>query len=130
MFYEDLKESSDNISMASGGEDNLYCTGTYEVQECLEGQREVDLHTHHASCTKNPGHQEFVPVNQIIAEHFSPGNHYNDVYDLTKALADLTVRIAVKLTSPDRPVVDDSTVLVVHVIVPVKRCELHTIVVN
>ncbi|XP_059153048.1 uncharacterized protein LOC131938842 [Physella acuta] len=52
---------------------------------------------------KNPGHKKFVPVNQLSLEHFPSGYHDNDVYDLTKALADLTVRIAVKLTSPDRP---------------------------
>ncbi|XP_059153072.1 uncharacterized protein LOC131938864 [Physella acuta] len=77
--------------------------GTHEVQECLQGQGEVDLHTHLANCEKNPGHKNFVPVNQLSLEHFPSGYHDNDVYDLTKALADLTVRIAVKLTSPKRP---------------------------
>ncbi|XP_059149791.1 GTPase IMAP family member 9-like [Physella acuta] len=52
---------------------------------------------------KNPGHKNFIPVNQLSLEHFPPGYHDNDVYDLTKVLADLTVRIAVKLTSPYRP---------------------------
>ncbi|XP_059149775.1 uncharacterized protein LOC131936723 isoform X2 [Physella acuta] len=51
---------------------------------------------------KNPGHKNFVPVNQLSLEHFL-GYRDNDVYDLTKVLADQTVRIAVKLTSPDRP---------------------------
>ncbi|XP_059149795.1 uncharacterized protein LOC131936746 [Physella acuta] len=52
---------------------------------------------------KNPGHKNFVPVNQLSLEHFPSGYHDKDVYDHTKAIADLTVRIAVKLTSPDRP---------------------------
>ncbi|XP_059161190.1 uncharacterized protein LOC131944529 isoform X2 [Physella acuta] len=52
---------------------------------------------------KNPGHINFVPVNELSVEHFLSGYHDNDVYDLTKAIADLTVRIAVKLTSPERP---------------------------
>ncbi|XP_059149772.1 uncharacterized protein LOC131936722 [Physella acuta] len=89
--------------MASEGDLSEYSTGTHEVQECLEGQDEVDLHTHLANCEKNPGHKNFVPVNQLSLEHFPSGFPGNDVYDVTKALADLTVRIAVKLTSPDRP---------------------------
>ncbi|XP_059162534.1 uncharacterized protein LOC131945915 [Physella acuta] len=93
----------DHNSMASGEDISTYFTGTHEVQECLEGQDEADLHTHLANCKKNPGHKNFVPVNQLSLEHFPSGYHDNDVYDLTKAMADLTVRIAVKLTSPDRP---------------------------
>ncbi|XP_059149809.1 uncharacterized protein LOC131936760 [Physella acuta] len=93
----------DHNSMASGKDLSKCFTGTHEVQECLEGQGEVDLHTHLANCEKNPGHKNFVPVNQLSVEHFPSGYHDNDVYDLTKALADLTIRIAVKLTSPDRP---------------------------
>ncbi|XP_059153043.1 uncharacterized protein LOC131938838 [Physella acuta] len=93
----------DHNSMASGEDISTYFTGTHEVQECLEGQGEVDLHTHVKKCEKNPGHNKFIPVNQLSLEHFPSGYHDNDVYALTKALADLTVRIAVKLTSPDRP---------------------------
>ncbi|XP_059149792.1 uncharacterized protein LOC131936743 [Physella acuta] len=93
----------DHNSLASGEDISTYFTGTHEVQECLEGQGEADLHIHKTNCEKNPGHTNFVPVNQLSLEHFPSGFHDNDVYDLTKALADLTVRIAVKLTSPDRP---------------------------
>ncbi|XP_059149803.1 uncharacterized protein LOC131936755 [Physella acuta] len=89
--------------MASGEDISTYFTGTHEVQECLEGQGEVDLHTHLANCEKNPGHTNFVPVNQLSLEHFPSGYHDNDMFDVTKALADVTVRIAVKFTSPDRP---------------------------
>ncbi|XP_059161191.1 uncharacterized protein LOC131944530 [Physella acuta] len=89
--------------MASGEDISTYFTGTHEVQECLEGQVEVDLHTHLANCKKNPGHKNFVPVNQLSVEHFPSGYHDNDVYDITKAIADKTVRIAVKLTSLKRP---------------------------
>ncbi|XP_059149768.1 uncharacterized protein LOC131936721 isoform X2 [Physella acuta] len=93
----------DHNSMPSGKDLSRYFTSTHEVQECLEGQGEVDLHTHLANCEKNPGHKKFVPVNQLSVEHFPSGYHDNDLYDLTKALADVTVRIAVELTSPDRP---------------------------
>ncbi|XP_059161192.1 uncharacterized protein LOC131944532 [Physella acuta] len=89
--------------MASGEDISTYFTGTHEVQECLEGQCEADLHTHKSNCKKNPGHKNFVPVNQLSFEHFPSDYHDNDLHALTKALADLTVRIAVKLTSPDRP---------------------------
>ncbi|XP_059153074.1 uncharacterized protein LOC131938867 [Physella acuta] len=92
----------DQNSMANGEDISLYFTGTHEVQECLEGQCEIDLHTHVTNCKKNPGHKDFVPLNQLNVEHFL-GYQDNDVYDLTKAIADLTVRIAVKFTSPDRP---------------------------
>ncbi|XP_059163790.1 uncharacterized protein LOC131946835 [Physella acuta] len=78
-------------------------TGTHEVQECLEGQAEMDLHTHLANCKKNPGHKKFVPKNQLHVEHFPSGYRERQISNLTKALADLTVRIAVKFTSPDRP---------------------------
>ncbi|XP_059151288.1 uncharacterized protein LOC131937702 [Physella acuta] len=98
-----LDSQADHNSMASGEDISTYFTGAHEVQECLEGQGEIDLHTHLANCKKNPGHKNFVPLNQLSLAHFPSGYHDNDVYDLTKAIADLTVRIAVKLTSTDRP---------------------------
>jgi hypothetical protein len=83
----------------------ILCTyiGTHEVQECLEGQGEAELHQHQTNCKKNPGHEEFVPVNKFSLEHFPPGYHDNDLYDFIKIVADLTVRIAVNITSLDRP---------------------------
>ncbi|XP_059149794.1 uncharacterized protein LOC131936745 [Physella acuta] len=97
------EDSLDDHNSMACEEMSTYFTGTHEVQECLEGQGEVDLHTHLANCEKNPGHKNFVPLKQLSVEHFPSGYHDNDLYDTTKALADLTVRIAVKLTSPDRP---------------------------
>ncbi|XP_059172638.1 uncharacterized protein LOC131953469 [Physella acuta] len=93
----------DHNSKASEEDISIYFTGTHEVQECLEGQGEADLHIRMANCKKNPGHKNFITVNQLSLEHFPSGYHDNDVYALTKVLADLTVRIAVKLTSRDRP---------------------------
>ncbi|XP_059149789.1 uncharacterized protein LOC131936740 [Physella acuta] len=93
----------DHNSMASGKDLSTYFTGTHEVQECLEGQGEVDLHTHLANCEKNPGHTKFIPVSKLKLRHFPSRYRKKVMFALTKALADLTVRIAVKLTSPDRP---------------------------
>ncbi|XP_059176590.1 uncharacterized protein LOC131956187 [Physella acuta] len=84
--------------MASKESLSKYFTGTHEVQECLEGQGEIDLQTHLANCKKNPGHEEFLPVNYLCF-----GYQDNDLNGFTKALADLTVMIAVQFTSPDRP---------------------------
>ncbi|XP_059156673.1 uncharacterized protein LOC131941435 isoform X2 [Physella acuta] len=89
--------------MASQEDISKYFTGTHEVQECAEGQGEADLHTQMAHCKKTPGHLGFIPVNRLTNEHFPSGYHDNDLYKFTKAVADLTVRIAVKFTSPDRP---------------------------
>ncbi|XP_059160325.1 uncharacterized protein LOC131943946 [Physella acuta] len=89
--------------MSSETDISKYFTGTHEVQKCHEGQCELDLHTHLANCEKNPGHAGFVPINKLSVEQFPVGYHDNNLYELTKALADLTVRIAVKFTSFDRP---------------------------
>ncbi|XP_059160580.1 uncharacterized protein LOC131944089 [Physella acuta] len=98
-----LDKIDDHNSNVNEEDISNFFSGTHEVQECLEGQSELDLHKHLANCEKNPGHKNFIPVNQLNLEHFPPGYHDNDVFNLTKALADLTVRVAVKFTSPDRP---------------------------
>ncbi|XP_059158152.1 uncharacterized protein LOC131942348 isoform X1 [Physella acuta] len=89
------KLASDNLSRQF--------SGAHEVQECFQGQGEADLHTHLRNCTKNPDHLQFIPVNELTIDNFPTGCHDNDLYNFTKAQADLTVRIAVKFTSPDRP---------------------------
>ncbi|XP_059149683.1 uncharacterized protein LOC131936663 [Physella acuta] len=93
----------DHSNMADEQGCSTHFTGTYEVQECLEGQSEVDLHTYKLNCEKNPGHKKFIPVNKLCVKHFPPGYQDNDLCDVIKAAADLTVRIAVEFTSPDRP---------------------------
>ncbi|XP_059158148.1 uncharacterized protein LOC131942347 isoform X2 [Physella acuta] len=77
--------------------------GTHEVQECLKGQCEADLHTHLANCKKNPGHTGFIPVKKFRKEHLPPGYQDSDVYDVINAQSYVTVRIAVKFTSKNRP---------------------------
>ncbi|XP_059158175.1 uncharacterized protein LOC131942359 [Physella acuta] len=77
--------------------------GTHEVQECLEGQTEADLHTHVTNCKKNPDHTGFIPVKKFRKEHLPPGYQDSDIYDVINAFSYLTVRIAVNFTSTDRP---------------------------
>ncbi|XP_059153042.1 uncharacterized protein LOC131938836 isoform X2 [Physella acuta] len=79
---------------------------TTTVRPVKKSQHILQVHMKYKNVLKvkkNPGHKNFVPVNQLSLKHFPSGYHDNDVYDLTKAMADITVRIAVKLTSPDRP---------------------------
>ncbi|XP_059169756.1 uncharacterized protein LOC131951380 [Physella acuta] len=77
--------------------------GTHEVQICGPGEMESNLDSFFKNCKKNPGHAGFVPVNDFKMEHLPPGYQDNDVVDLIKAMADLTVRICIKSTSLDRP---------------------------
>ncbi|XP_059149788.1 uncharacterized protein LOC131936739 [Physella acuta] len=98
-----LGNLDDQKSMTNDEDISKYFSGTHEVQECLEGQGEACLHTHMANCKKNPGHKHFIPVKQLGLEHFPSGYHDNDLYDFIKFVAHITVRIAVKYISPDRP---------------------------
>ncbi|XP_059154452.1 uncharacterized protein LOC131939939 [Physella acuta] len=100
MASEDKTSLDAHNSMAC---EDIPLRGAHEVQECLEGQSVKDLPLYLANCEKNSGHKNFVPVCQLSVEHFPSGYQDKKLYDLTKALADLTVRISVKLTSPDRP---------------------------
>uniref|UniRef100_A0A2C9LP40 Uncharacterized protein n=1 Tax=Biomphalaria glabrata TaxID=6526 RepID=A0A2C9LP40_BIOGL len=79
--------------------EDLY--GGYETQSSEGG--EADLHKHLTGCKKNPGHVKFIPVETFKLEHLPEGYHDQDLYDLIKAVADLTVRVDVRLTSEDRP---------------------------
>ncbi|XP_059158127.1 uncharacterized protein LOC131942332 [Physella acuta] len=84
------------------GDSDLFL-GTHEVQECIEGQTEADLHTHVANCKKNPGHTGFIPVKKFRKEHLPPGYQDSDIYDVINAFRCLTVQISVKFTSLNRP---------------------------
>ncbi|XP_055898229.1 uncharacterized protein LOC129928327 isoform X2 [Biomphalaria glabrata] len=79
-------------------DDQFY--GNHETQEFKE---EADLHRHYANCTKNPGHKEFINIDKFTLNHL-PANHRDqDLYDLIKAMAGLTVRVNLEKTSPNRP---------------------------
>ncbi|XP_059156694.1 uncharacterized protein LOC131941448 [Physella acuta] len=87
--------------MACDEDVSSYFKGTHEVQTCLEGQGEIGLAGYQNQCNKS--HKGFVPVNNLTVQHFPPGYQDKELYDFTKAVADLTVRIVLKYTSPDRP---------------------------
>ncbi|XP_059160770.1 uncharacterized protein LOC131944249 [Physella acuta] len=82
---------------------HFYLSDSTDVQECLEDESEADLHTHLANCKKNPGHTEFIPVNEFSIMHLPDRYQDKIVYKLTKTMADITVRIACNFTSPGRP---------------------------
>ncbi|KAK6979017.1 hypothetical protein BgiMline_019967 [Biomphalaria glabrata] len=80
-------------------EENPHLLGHHELQISEGG--EVDLTRHMTECKKNPDHLQFIPVHQFNLDHL-PESH-RDLYDLIKAVADLTVRISVKMVSERRP---------------------------
>uniref|UniRef100_A0A2C9LBZ9 Uncharacterized protein n=1 Tax=Biomphalaria glabrata TaxID=6526 RepID=A0A2C9LBZ9_BIOGL len=75
--------------------------GDHETQESEGG--EADLHKHLAGCEKNPGHSKFIPVDTFTLKHLPEGYQDIDLYERIKVIADLTVRVDVKMSSPDRP---------------------------
>ncbi|XP_059139776.1 uncharacterized protein LOC131927914 isoform X1 [Physella acuta] len=78
-----------------------FVPGHHEAEICYGG--EADLHKHYTDCKKNPGHVNFIPVNDFNLDHLP--SQYRDVImlELIKALSALTVLIKVKYTSLERP---------------------------
>ncbi|KAK6978944.1 STE20-like serine/threonine-protein kinase isoform X2 [Biomphalaria glabrata] len=90
------------------GQSDVKCTGNclhvigHHEQQISEGG-EADLLTHLADCNKNLGHKDFIPVDRFSLEHLPLCYQNNDMYELIKVVADLTVRVSVKMTSKRRP---------------------------
>ncbi|XP_059176083.1 uncharacterized protein LOC131955819 [Physella acuta] len=78
-----------------------FIPGHHEAEICYGG--EADLHKHYTGCKKNPGHINFIPVNDFNLDHLP--SRYRDVImlEVIKALSALTVLIKVKYTSLERP---------------------------
>ncbi|XP_059162432.1 uncharacterized protein LOC131945838 [Physella acuta] len=76
-------------------------SGLVPAEICYGG--EADLHKHCIGCKKNPGHVNFIPVNDFNLGHLP--SRYRDVImlEVIKALSALTVLIKVKYTSLERP---------------------------
>ncbi|KAI8779019.1 hypothetical protein BgiBS90_020001, partial [Biomphalaria glabrata] len=74
----------------------------HECEAC-QGQTEDSLHEKFTSCTKNPDHALFIPVTAFTIEHLPQHYRDNDLFELIKVVAELTVRIAVSKVSPNRP---------------------------
>uniref|UniRef100_A0A2C9LKC4 Peptidase S1 domain-containing protein n=1 Tax=Biomphalaria glabrata TaxID=6526 RepID=A0A2C9LKC4_BIOGL len=112
MQSEDVKVvpqgSSDHVSQAHESceghktqDQSKEFTGEYEIQ--VNEGLEVDLHKHNRDCRKNPGHQDFIPVYKFKLTHLPEPLRDDLLFDFIKVTADLTVRISVKMTSPNRP---------------------------
>ncbi|KAI8779085.1 hypothetical protein BgiBS90_020067, partial [Biomphalaria glabrata] len=73
--------------------------------ECQEsvGGAEADLNKLYDKCVKNPGHTNFIPVKEFTQQHLPEAYRNNDLFELIKTIADLTVRIGSQMVSPHRP---------------------------
>ncbi|KAI8779477.1 hypothetical protein BgiBS90_020459 [Biomphalaria glabrata] len=69
----------------------------------LGDEEEADQNRLLLNCKKNPGHGVFTPVESFSLYDLPRNYRDNDLLDLIKAAADMTVRVDVKKTSPDRP---------------------------
>ncbi|XP_055866362.1 uncharacterized protein LOC106053941 isoform X2 [Biomphalaria glabrata] len=94
------EDQTDLADFSSPGDENQD-TGDHETQESEGG--EADLHKYLVGCKKNPGHSQFIPVDTFSLKHLPEGLQDNDLYEYIKVIADLTVRVDVKMSSPDRP---------------------------
>ncbi|XP_059139766.1 uncharacterized protein LOC131927909 isoform X2 [Physella acuta] len=92
---------SKSLYMAETQTEPVFIPGHHEAEICYGG--EADLHKHYTGCKKNPGHVNFIPVNDFNLGHLP--SRYRDVImlELIKALSALTVLIKVKYTSLERP---------------------------
>ncbi|CAG5117570.1 unnamed protein product, partial [Candidula unifasciata] len=64
---------------------------------------ESSLHENMKKCQKNPDHKDFIPVTEFNIGCLPDRYQDNDLADLIRALAALTVRIKVNKLSPERP---------------------------
>lgn len=62
-----------------------------------------ELSKYRPECKKNPDHKKFIPITSFNETHLPEGYQDEDICNTIKALAELTVRIDVTYTSPDRP---------------------------
>ncbi|CAL1533084.1 unnamed protein product, partial [Lymnaea stagnalis] len=64
---------------------------------------EANLQEHYDNCRKNPTHEKFIPITLFGPQHLPPHYHKKSMFELVKALADLTVRLTVTNVSSNRP---------------------------
>ncbi|XP_055895041.1 uncharacterized protein LOC129927795 isoform X2 [Biomphalaria glabrata] len=97
------KQGEENNNELCNSEDDCKyrIKGDHETQESEGG--EADLQRHRGDCKKNPGHREFIPVHTFKLKHLPEDHQDNDLYELIKSTADLTVRVGVTMVSPHRP---------------------------
>ncbi|KAI8779543.1 hypothetical protein BgiBS90_020525 [Biomphalaria glabrata] len=95
------KDVSDTDHYKQLEQDSCHYFGNHETHESVGG--EVDLHKIYVTCKKNPDHAQFIPIHKFSLQHLPDSYRNNDLYEYIKAVADLTVLINVKKTSPHRP---------------------------
>ncbi|CAG5134380.1 unnamed protein product [Candidula unifasciata] len=74
-----------------------------EVELCTHSHGEADLQRAFIMCSKNPGHEDFIPVYKFRKEHLPKGFQNSCLMELIQVLSDLTVRVSVQYTSENRP---------------------------
>ncbi|XP_055896700.1 uncharacterized protein LOC106068248 isoform X2 [Biomphalaria glabrata] len=82
--------------------DKCYHVIGQQDQQISDGGQDY-LHEYLADCLRHPGHLDFIPVDTLGLEHLPEDLNDKDLYNLIKAVADLTVRVNVTMTSPHRP---------------------------
>ncbi|KAK6964607.1 hypothetical protein BgiMline_031846, partial [Biomphalaria glabrata] len=92
--------TSDQSEVQSDDVEDLLI-GDHETQVSEGG--EADLHKYRVGCKKNPSHSQFIPVDTFTLKHLPECLQDIDLYEYIKVIADLTVRVDVRMTSPHRP---------------------------
>ncbi|BFZ24080.1 hypothetical protein BsWGS_27119 [Bradybaena similaris] len=75
--------------------------GTWEAEYSYGG--EADLRQHYDDCEKNPGHKNFIPVEEFSIDNLPEGYRDSDIVEYIQAVSDLTVRVRVNYISDRRP---------------------------
>ncbi|BFZ22351.1 hypothetical protein BsWGS_25390 [Bradybaena similaris] len=95
--YDDSEQSRSNVTTARSFRQ---ARGIFEAEiNCVE---EVNLHKH-VCCEKNPDHIGFIPPDKFTVKDLPHRYQDGDIVALIKALAQITVLVRVKFTSPGRP---------------------------
>ncbi|KAI8779257.1 hypothetical protein BgiBS90_020239 [Biomphalaria glabrata] len=92
-----------NSLLCGGCSDNEsdFVKGTHETLVLDNG--EADLHKHITVCRKNPGHRDFIPLDNFSLELLPKAHQCHELFKLISAVASLTVRVDVRMVSPNRP---------------------------
>ncbi|KAH9498996.1 hypothetical protein Btru_004175 [Bulinus truncatus] len=100
---DDLQDKNDMHDLANIDCDQLYQYGQGNIETELSNGTEADLHRHCKDCKKNPDHKGFTPVETFSLQNLPDEHHDTDLYEVIKAVAELTVRVTVKFISLNRP---------------------------
>ncbi|KAH9499678.1 hypothetical protein Btru_074408 [Bulinus truncatus] len=111
VFQRLLSTAQTNSSISTGIQDtdeklsseheHIFCQyGDHETQ--LSEGGENDLFTCFESCEKNPDHDSFIPIEKFTIKRLPEGHRSKEVYEFVKNVADLTVRVDVKMISEHR----------------------------